>query len=199
MVLTLGGRGGGGSAKRVKSTVSNLERPRRQRSGVTRADGAELDGASELDELFRTFWTPLVRIAWMMCGSRDDAEDVVQDAFVRLATNKMSSPELPYAYLRKIVTNLIRDRKRRAVVALRTARAPVDSDPGLEEVGLWFDLQKLPLRQRQVLILRYFDDLPLSAIADELGCGIPTVKSLLYRALTTLRREVQRKRMSSVK
>lgn len=91
---------------------------------------------SSIDALYRSSWAPLVRTAWMMCRSRDDAEDIVHDAFVRLASGDREWTENPQAYLRKIVVNLVRDQRRRRLVALRHATSPTDPVLPVEESEL---------------------------------------------------------------
>jgi RNA polymerase sigma factor (sigma-70 family) len=144
---------------------------------------------SSIDALYRSLWAPLVRMAWMMCRSRDDAEDIVHDAFVRLASTDRVWPENPHAYLRKIVVNLVRDQRRRRLVVLRHAATPADPVLAVEESGLWEKVQGLPLRQRQALVLRYFDDLSLAEIGELLECPVSAVKSLIHRGLETLRQQ----------
>jgi RNA polymerase sigma-70 factor (ECF subfamily) len=60
----------------------------------------------------------------MMTGSKDEAEDIVHDAFVRLAGRPRLVPEHPLAYLRQIVVNQVRDRRRREVVQLHNRQVP---------------------------------------------------------------------------
>lgn len=144
---------------------------------------------SSIDALYRAFWAPLVRTAWMMCGSRDDAEDLVHDAFVRIASGDRKWPENPRAYLRKIVVNLVRDQHRRRLVALRHTPSLADPVLPVDESELWEKVQGLPLRQRQALVLRYFDDLSLAEISELLECPVSAVKSLIHRGLESLRQQ----------
>lgn len=142
-----------------------------------------------IENLYQDLWAPLVRTAWMMCRSRDDAEDIVHDAFVRFVTTELTNPDNPLAYLRKIVVNLVRDKRRREVVALRHAPSPAPPVLPAEDALLWELVQRLPLRQRQALVLHYFDDLKLAEVGDVLGCSVSSVKSLIHRGLETLREQ----------
>jgi RNA polymerase sigma factor (sigma-70 family) len=142
-----------------------------------------------IEGLYRDLWAPLLRTAWMMCRSREDAEDIVHDAFVRFVTTEMSNPDNPLAYLRKIVVNLVRDNRRRQIVALRHAPSPAAPVLPAEDAALWELVQRLPLRQRQALVLHYFDDLRFVEVADLLGCSVSSVKSLIHRGLETLREQ----------
>ncbi len=83
-------------------------------------------GPAELGSLYETYWPSLVRTAWMMTGSRAEAEDIVHDAFVRLASGRHQVPEHPLSYLRRAVANQVRDRWRHHVVELRHSRTSCD-------------------------------------------------------------------------
>jgi DNA-directed RNA polymerase specialized sigma24 family protein len=144
----------------------------------------------DVESLYREYWARLVRIAWMMCRSREDAEDIVHDAFVRLSTGDHEIPKQPLPYLRQIVVNLVRDRSRRRTIESR--RRPWPADPVLpsEDAVFWDLMHRLPLRQRQALVLRICEGLPLSEIATLLECPTSTAKSLIHRGLIRLRKEL---------
>lgn len=133
----------------------------------------------------------LFRLARLLTGSDPVAEDVVQEAFARL----QASGRVPHdmrAYLRATVANLCRNRARRQVVERRhpqPAPLPVQ-DPELDET--WAAVQKLPYRQRAVVVLRFYEDLPEAQIAAILGCATGTVKSSLHRAFARLRKDLPR-------
>lgn len=143
-------------------------------------------GSVAIEALYRDQWPALLRLAFFLVGERAMAEDVVQDAFLRLDTKKQL-PEHPEAYLRTVVVNLVRDRRRRAALErthLPPPPAPVFNSE-LEE--LWQRLWKLPVRERQALVLRYCGDLSLAELAEHLGCPLGTAKSLIHRGLAALR------------
>jgi RNA polymerase sigma factor (sigma-70 family) len=123
-----------------------------------------------------------------MLGSREVAEDVVQDAFIRVASS-WERVQSPVAYLRTAVVNGARDHARRAerAAALRD-RAP---DPVLpaELSPMWELIQDLPDRQRHAVVLRFYLDLDFKQIADLLGCRSATARSLVRRALISLRED----------
>ncbi|MCL2393949.1 MAG: sigma-70 family RNA polymerase sigma factor [Acidimicrobiaceae bacterium] len=131
----------------------------------------------------------LFRLARLLTGSDPFAEDVVQEAFARLqATGQV--PDDTLAYLRTVVANLCRNRTRRLVLERhhpQSAPLPVEN-PELDET--WAAVQKLPFRQRAVVVLRFYDDLSEAEIAGLLGCPTGTVKSALHRALARLRRSL---------
>lgn len=150
---------------------------------------AEKDSGG-LEELYRAQWAPMVRLAWLMGGRRDEAEDIVHDAFVQLEP-RWSSVTNPAAYLRQTVVNGVRTRQRRDGMERRYHfwQAEHSIDPAdYEDLGAIVD--ELPDRQRHVLVLRYYLDLTLAEIAELLGCPVGTVKSLIHRGLANVREKV---------
>lgn len=140
------------------------------------------------DELYRTGYAPMVRLAYVIVDSQADAEHVVQDAFVALY-RRYDDVLVPEAYLRTSVVNGARKVLRRRRVAWRN---PVDR-PG--DAGLGFDhtfdaVRRLPAQQRVLIALRYEQQLSDSEIASTLGLPIGTVKSRIHRALGALRQEL---------
>ena len=127
----------------------------------------------------------MVRLAFLLTGSVEVARDVVQDAFVSVHRAWARVRE-PSAYLRRAVVNGCTSHHRRVFRARRvpeTVAPPVEL--GADEL---FDvLAALPARQRAAVVLRYWHDLDVRAIADVLGCRPGTVGWLLHRAISRLR------------
>lgn len=144
-----------------------------------------------LEELYRDEASAMLRLAWLMTGSRALAEDIVHDAFLRLE-GALGEVQAPAAYLRRTVVNGVYARRRRAEVERRHLPAPPEPvfNPEVEET--WAVVRALPVRQRQAIVLRYYDDASIEEIAALLACPEGTVKSLIHRALTRLRNEVER-------
>ena len=155
--------------------------------------------------LFRAEGRSLVRLARLFVDDRDAAEDLVQEAFIRLARHAgdIRTLERAPAYLRSIVLNLARDHNRRGLVSLRHQSAAerqidLDYDPTDEiadrlarEVGNLAVLEcvkQLPVRQRDCITLRYFDECSIDEIAAVLGVSVNSVKTHLRRALDHLGR-----------
>lgn len=144
------------------------------------------DSAGAIDALFRERFDPMVRLATLLTGSVDTAEELVMDAFTRLAP-RIDELDQPAAYLRTAVVNATRSHHRR----VRTARAhPVTApeavaDPELDE--LWQRLEQLRPDERACVVLRFYEDLPLADIATQLDLPLGTVKTHLHRSLATLR------------
>lgn len=155
---------------------------------------------SRIGELYLGHADAAVRLAYLLTGDRDVAEDLVQDAFVRLAGRlaHLRDPAAFDGYLRKTVVNLSNSYFRRRKVerayevrARGAARAFATPGHSVEDrEALVAALRNLPQRQRAALVLRFYEDLSESQTADAIGCRPGTVKSLVSRALETLRNEI---------
>ena len=131
----------------------------------------------------------LVRVAYLLTGSSAVAEDLVQDAFVRLHGH-WDAIRQPSAYLRVTVVNACRAHHRRNRRE-RSHFPELVTDVVAPETPLVLDaLAELPYRQRAALVLRFYEDRPDSEIADALGCRPATVRSLVHRGLATLRKVI---------
>jgi RNA polymerase sigma factor (sigma-70 family) len=173
-----------------------------------RADGHDQPGLNDVASLFRERHAELVRLGALVLGDRAAAEDVVQDVFARLcAKNLLPAPDRALAYVRAAVLNGCRSVLRRRAVRRRieTAR-DLDSDldgpddgagSAEDEVLLAEDrrqvlaaLATLPVRRREVLVLRYWLGLSEAEIAAVLAMSPGTVKSNAARGLATLARKL---------
>jgi len=159
-----------------------------------RAAGADTVLPLDFDEAYRRLRPAMVRLAHLLTGSIDAAEDVVHDAFLACSRH-WSKLETPDAYIRRAVVNQARSRLRQVGrdrdKADRFGRAaPVTV--GMPEVDdLWEALRCLPDRQRMALVLRFYQDLPVAEIARLLDCRLGTVKSLIHRGLARMSQEVR--------
>ena len=149
-----------------------------------------------VEHLYQQEAENLVRLARFFVDDRDAAEDLVQEAFIRLArsASRIRQREQTAAYLRSIVLNLARDHNRRGLVSLRHQPAAEPQVPSIEEqVGLREDqrlmieaLRDLPKRQRDCLVLRYYMESSIPEIARTLGLSANSVKTHLQRGLRNL-------------
>ena len=166
----------------------------REDAHVTEADGGRLA------DLYGQHAAEAIRLAYMLTGDRLLAEDLVQDAFVKLAgrLTHLRDQGAFDAYLRRTVVNLTnsyfrRKRLERAYLK-RSAVEPIQAAPA-PDVGrrdeLWTRLQLLPARQRTAIVLRIYEDLPEQRVADILRCRPGTVRSLVSRGLAELRIHVR--------
>jgi len=157
---------------------------------------ATLDADRFVADMFRAEGRSLVRLARLFVDDRNAAEDLVQEAFIRLArsAHRIEDPVRAPAYLRSIVLNLARDTNRRGLVSLRHRSPLIDVVAGIEdEITVREDqrrvleaLRLLPARQRACLVLRYYDELGIDDIASTLGVSRNSVKTHLQRGLAAL-------------
>jgi RNA polymerase sigma-70 factor (sigma-E family) len=170
-------------------------------------DGLERVGdTGRLGELYRRHAGDAARLAYLVTGDRALAEDLVQEAFVRLAGRfrDLRNPDAFDLYLRRTVVNLARShfRRKRVERAYLAGRGREPADQPTEQPDLhghdelWTALLELPERQRTALVLRFFEDLSEVATAEVMGCPVGTVKSLASRGLHRLRAIVPGLRVS---
>ena len=153
-------------------------------------------------EIVRRHQAVAARVAFGICGSRQEAEDAVQEAFVKAhGALARVRPDLPLRpWLMRIVANTARNRRRSLLRRDRAhdrARAidsphPIDGTESaalalLGDRPLWAAMDRLPSRDRRVLALRYIAELSEAETADALGVATGTVKSRTSRALARLR------------
>jgi RNA polymerase sigma-70 factor (sigma-E family) len=145
----------------------------------------------------------LLRYAVLLSGDRELARDLVQEVLTRALVRwrRISRVDEPYAYVRTMVTNEYLSHRRRKRVrtvplthdALDGPASPVSADPAAisgERADLWQLLGTLPRQQRAVIVLRYYEGLSDTEIADVLGCRPGTVRGYAARALAALRVEL---------
>ncbi len=164
-----------------------------------------LDAEALVTRLYRAEGASLVRLARLFVDDRNAAEDIVQEAFLRLAraASRIRSDDAAPAYLRSIVLNLARDHNRRGLVSLRhhsTSELHADAhaadalaDPlvsGEQHAAVLRAVADLPARQRDCITLRYFDELGIEAIATTLGVSANSVKTHLQRGLARLEQKL---------
>ena len=153
-----------------------------------------MDGlGSDFDEFVRDSSPGLLRTAYLLTGDRGHAEDIVQTALLQVARKWRRIRGEPTAYARRAVVNLAknrwRDRLRRpreSTAMDEPGYAPPEADVLLLQV-LLPAVMELPVRQRAVLVMRYFEDLSIEQTAAVLGCSTGTVKSQTHYALSKLR------------
>ncbi len=159
-------------------------------------EGRMTDG--EFAEFFTATWPRLFRTALAIVGDAAAAEDALQSAFARAyaSWHRVSAAEHPEAYVRRMVVNEILSSRRHGWWRRERPRAEVEPGVAVEsaEAGavthaqVWPAVLSLPVRQRAVIVLRYYEDLSEREIAAVLGCTPGTVKSQASAALANLRR-----------
>ncbi len=139
-------------------------------------------------ELYHQAYRPMVSLAHLLTGSNGAAEELVQDAFVRMY-GRYDAIDNPGGYLRVSVVNGCRSWHRRRARERNRQEAQTDvsgsCDPGHDDMA--DALAMLNPRQRAAIVLRYYHDLPEAEIARLLSCRPGTVKSLLSRGIERLK------------
>jgi RNA polymerase sigma-70 factor, ECF subfamily len=155
---------------------------------------ARVTGMDEraFDEFYALSYRHLVGQIYAMCGDLAEAQDCVQEAFIR-AWNKRRTLDLdqsPEAWVRTVAYRLAVSRWRRARKALRLPdrayATPAPAEPDVSRVALARALAQLPSVQRRAIVLHHLCDLSVADIARETGVPAGTVKARLSRGRATL-------------
>jgi len=152
-----------------------------------------------LSELYVAYAPDGIRLAFLLTGDRALAEDLVQDAFVRLVgrLRHLREPNAFWTYLRRTIVNLATSHFRHGRVERayldRLASAPVADTNDNDELDETMHrvLLGLPQRQRAAIVLRFYEDLSDVQTAAILECSPGTVRSLVSRGIQTLRQEME--------
>lgn len=159
--------------------------------------GPVSDLPDDFESFVRAHATELLRSAVLLTGHRERGEDLLHDTLAHLYPrwDRVNAADAPVAYVRRALINRF----------VSNGRSPSSRDLPVWDVPdgptprefdalvadrhlLWQLISTLPERQRAALVLRYFHDLPDEQIAEHLRCRLATVRSLISRALATLRR-----------
>lgn len=177
------------------------------RSNIPPSDALAWDADEAVRQLYASHWSAMVRLAALLLHETATAEEVAQDAFVALHRrwDGLLDPTAGVAYLRASVVNGCRSVMRHRQVEVRH-RAPAAPEPaGPEERALtraadatvMAALRRLPGRQQEVLVMRYYADSSEAEIADALGISRGSVKSHAHRGLAALRDALRDKGISA--
>ena len=151
-------------------------------------------------DLYRAESASVARLAYLLTGDRHLAEDLMQEAFLRVGSRlRHVSPETFGPYVRRTVVNLARSHFRKSAVRkkyagtieteseLRRQRMEAGGTDTETRDALWNVLQALPDRQREAVVCRFYFDMSEAETADALGISIGSVKSSTSRGLAALR------------
>jgi len=147
---------------------------------------------TDFDDFYRDHYADLVVQVYAYFGDRQEAQDVVQEAFCRALArwSRLAGYDDPAAWVRRVAWNLATSRWRRARTALRFLGGqrgdPVVDGPGPDRIALLAGLATLPATHRRAMVLRYLVDLPVAEIAAREGVAEATVRSWLYRGRCAL-------------
>lgn len=169
--------------------------------GSVRAD-LDADADRAVTELYGAHYGSLVRLATMLVRDRGTAEEVVQDSFVAMhdGWRRLRDSENALSYLRQSVVNRSRSVLRHRMVVDRNAPKPAPDEPSaehgaialFERAAVISALSKLPPRQREAVVLRFYADLSEAQIADAMKISRGAVKSHSARAMQALRSVLER-------
>jgi len=145
-------------------------------------------GDGGFDEFYAAHVDRAARLAHLVTGSAAVGLDIAQDAMVAVH-RRWRDLRAPEAFLRSSVLNLCRSQQRRWIRERRWIASSRLSEPiGIPELDeAWTVVVELPARQREVVVLRFYEDLKIDQIASVLGIPAGTVKSTLHGALRVLR------------
>jgi len=169
---------------------------------VTLDDAVTWDADEAITQIYAAHYRSLVRLAALLLRDVGASEEVVQDSFIAMhgAWRRLRDPDRALAYLRQSVVNRSRSVLRHRTVELRHAPAPMpdaaSAEHGamgsLEHQEVIVALRRLPERQREVLVLRYYADLSEADIADAIGISRGAVKSHASRGMAALRTTLEK-------
>jgi RNA polymerase sigma-70 factor, ECF subfamily len=156
-----------------------------------------LQAAEDFEAFYRAAYSRLVGQLFLIVGDMHEAEDCVQEAFVRAALRwrSLREYEQPETWVRRVAVNLANDgfrRTRRRLLALARIGGQREQVPAVsvENLELAAALSRLARPHRQVIVLHHLLDLPVDEVARQLDVPIGTVKSRLARARETLSRSL---------
>jgi RNA polymerase sigma-70 factor, ECF subfamily len=158
--------------------------------------GVASPGLASFEALFSEERERLFSALWLITRDRHEAEDIAQDAFVRVLErwDRHGAPDDPAAYLFRTAMNVLRNRRRRAAVALRHAVSRVEPHDALEAVEahdvVMRALGALTARERAALVLTDLLEMPSYEAGDALGIRPSTVRVLAARGRATLSTEI---------
>jgi RNA polymerase sigma-70 factor (ECF subfamily) len=150
------------------------------------------DPGRDVRALYEGTYARLVSVVAVAAGDRGDAEEVVQEAFVRLLRHwpTVSRYDDPEAWVRQVAFRLLSNRTRKSRngvrAVLRLGRPHEVDGPSADGVDIAQALRALPMTQRQVLVLHHLVGLDVSDVATALGVPVGTVKSRLSRGRSAL-------------
>ncbi|MFN8021824.1 MAG: sigma-70 family RNA polymerase sigma factor [Acidimicrobiales bacterium] len=172
----------------VEATAREVDAPRSARRPLVGPDPDPVSVEDDLAAEYRRLYPSLVRTAYLLVDTREQAEEVVQEAFAK-AFPKWERLRVPEAYVRTCVVNGCRRVQRRRGLARRLVLTP-DAAPASEHDHIADAVRALPSPQREIVVLRYYLQATDAEIADTLRLALGTVKSSLHRARATLRAQL---------
>lgn len=157
--------------------------------------------ARDFEEFYAANYGKVTALVAAVIGNRNEADDVTQEAFARALARwaRVSNYEVPEAWVRQVALRLAIDSGRRlrralrTLPLLRTTARNTEPEPGtaLSFTPLGRALTRIPLREREAIVLHYVADLSVGQIAYDRGIGVSTVKARLASGRRRLERELE--------
>jgi RNA polymerase sigma-70 factor, ECF subfamily len=160
-------------------------------------DEVPMTVAADFDAFYTREYAALMRLGYVLCGSRGVAEELVQETMLRAFRHwsRIADYERPGAWARRVLCNLATSRGRRLTAEARALSRMRERPPepalSAESMELWNAVRALPARQAQVIALAYAEDRSVADIAALLGIAEGTVKAVLHRARGNLAKALQ--------
>ncbi len=160
------------------------------------ARGEVATRSDDFATIFNVHHRRAVRLAYLLTGDADNAEDIVSDAFAKVYRQwQRKDIDDIGAYIRRAVVNQANSKLRRRYLERAHASTRSGDDRGVlmvdelagEKDQMWQAIQRLPDKQRRAVVLRYYEDLSVEETAEILGISPGTVKSQVSRGLDRLR------------
>jgi len=182
---------------RYETPSSSVYGAMSQDTGIVRT---VVEDRTDLEDLYVRHVPWALRIASLITGDADLAQDIAHDAFLRSVGRfrHLRQPEAFEAYLRRAVVNACTSHFRRRKVEARYLRGQSRDAVSVDEPNhgrrdeLRAALTALPARQRAAVVLRYYADLSEQQAGEALGCSAAAVRSMVARAMETLRERIPR-------
>ncbi len=169
----------------IAAPEASEENRRRLREPVVWGAMLVADADLQFDWLFADEFPAVMRTVYLIVHDLDRAEDITQDAFVQLLRTwkKVSRYDRPGAWVRRVAIRLaVEAARRERLRALLERKSEPPPIRGPVDVDVMRAVRQLPGMQRAAVVLCYFEDLPLSEIANILRCSDATVRVHLHRA-----------------
>ncbi len=164
----------------------------RERARVVQVGGVPMPSEADFAALYQARFSDLSAQLYAYLGDSTEAQDVVQEAFVRAWQRwpKISEYDDPVAWVRRVAWNLATSRHRRLAVVRRfvSRSGPPEPHPATtpDRVALIAALRLIPEQQRRAMVMHYLADISVADIAQEVGVAEGTVKSWLHRGRAEL-------------
>jgi RNA polymerase sigma-70 factor (ECF subfamily) len=150
---------------------------------------------ADVEDFCRIAWPRLVGGLALWCDGRAVAEELAQETLVRVwaSWSRVRQLQDPEAWMWRVAINLSRSSHRRTVAERRALRRVggvrvTVPEPAVADEALLDAVRSLPERQRRAVVLRHVVDLPVSSVAEAMGCAEGTVRALTHQGLEQLRR-----------